>query len=559
MDSAYLTDILIMLAAAVVTVPIAHLLRMGAVPGFLIAGVVVGPSVLGLIGNIELIGQLSEFGVVMLLFVIGIELKPSRFWLMRKLVFGLGSLQVVVTGFLIGLICHLVFEMPLNVAVLIGPTLALSSTAFVLQLLTEQKMLMSEYGRTSFAILLFQDLAVIPLLALASFLAMPDMSLSENIIFALGEALLILTLIVLVGRYLLQPLLYIIARSGSAETFTASALLLVMGTAFVTEHVGLSMAMGAFLAGLLIADSVFRHQVMAEIQPFRGLFLGLFFMSMGMSLNLHLLTEEPFMAVALVLGLILIKIIVLWPLTRLFGLTTTKGLSVSIVLAQSGEFALVLFALAQDTGILPEAMFQQLLLIVLLSMLCTQPLARLAQIVYSRQGKSKPMLDHKPMQTPIIIAGFGRVGHRVAEILALAELPFVAVDKDARRVGLGRAEGFSVFFGDVCRPDVLRAAGSGNAEMVIVTLDDPEATEKVVASLVHNNPKLSVLARGQDKERCRELRRLGATFAVSENFEASQELARIALAHSHPLSTENEDILERFRKEYYGQVNQDRK
>ncbi len=559
MDNAYLADILIMLAAAVVTVPLSHLLRLGAVPGFLIAGVVVGPYGLQLVDNISMIEQLSEFGVVMLLFVIGIELKPSRFWLMRKLVFGLGTLQVLVTGILISLLCHYVFSLPLNVSVLIGPTLALSSTAFVLQLLTDQKMLMSEYGRTSFAILLFQDLAVIPLLALASFLALPDMSLSQNILFALGEAILILALIIMIGRYLLQPVLYFIARSRSSETFTASAVLLVMGTAYITEHIGLSMAMGAFLAGLLIADSVFRHQVMAEIQPFRGLFLGLFFMSMGMSLNLQLLIEDPFSAIILVSSLLLLKIIVLWPLTLLFGLQANKAMSVSIILAQSGEFALVLFALAFNTGILSEALFQQLLLIVLLSMLCTQPLARLAQGIYRRQGGSKPMLDHKPMETPIIIAGFGRVGHRVGEILALAEVPFIAVDKDARRVGRGRAEGFSVFFGDVCRPDVLRAASSGNAEMVIVTLDDPDATEKVVSSLLHANPKLSIFARGQDKQRCRELRRLGAIFAISENFEASLELARIALRHSDTVGTDNEDILDRYRKEYYGQVNQERK
>ena len=295
MGLAYLTDIIILLAAAVVAVPLARVIGLGTVPGFLLAGIVVGPSVLGLIDNSEEISHLAELGVVLLLFIIGIELKPSRLWVMRRLVFGLGTMQVLVTGALITLAAALLFSLPMRSALLIGSALALSSTAFVLQLLTEQKMLMSGYGRDSIAILLFQDLAVVPLLALVSMLAMPELSVTEDVGLALLEGLVILALIILGGRYLLQPILHRVAVFGSPELFTATAVLLVLGTATLTAQIGLSMAMGAFVAGLLVADSDYRHQVVAEIQPFRGLLIGLFFMSMGMALSLEHLFNAPLM------------------------------------------------------------------------------------------------------------------------------------------------------------------------------------------------------------------------------------------------------------------------
>jgi monovalent cation:proton antiporter-2 (CPA2) family protein len=346
MNLAYLTDIIILLTAAVIVVPMSRFVGLGIVPGFLIAGIVVGPSALGLIDNRTEIAHLAELGVVLLLFVIGIELKPKRLWLMRRMVFGLGALQVVVTGALISAVAYFVFGVELKSAILIGPALALSSTAFVLQLLNEQKMLASAYGRTSLAVLLFQDLAVVPLLALASLLTVTDLTVEQDIGLALLEGLIILTLIILGGRYLLQPVLHRIARLGSPEIFTASAVLLVLGTAVLMENIGLSMAMGAFVAGLLVADSEFRHQVVAEIQPFRGLFLGLFFMSMGMSLELLSLFADPLVIAALVLMLMLLKAGVLWLLARLFGHKGKLPQANSQVIAQSGEFSQVLFALA---------------------------------------------------------------------------------------------------------------------------------------------------------------------------------------------------------------------
>ena len=506
----YLTDILILLAAAIAAVPLFRVLGLGAVPGLFIAGILVGPSGLGLIDNVSEIGDFAEFGVVLLLFVIAIELKPSRLWLMRRLVFGLGTLQVLVTGLLFTAVAYYLLDISLRSAILIGPALALSSTAFVLQLLTEQKMLATEYGRTSIAVLLLQDLAVVPLLALVSLLAFPDLSVGEDIVLAFLEAVVILVLVILGGRYFFHPVLHWVARSEVPEIFTASAVLLVLGTAAVTEHVGLSMAMGAFIAGLLIAESAYRHQVMAEIQPFRGLLLGLFFMSMGMSLNLDTFLAHPVVSVSLVASLMLVKAAVMWGLAGFFGLRKKTGVAVALILAQSGEFALVLFALARQTNLLDEALFQQLLVTVLLSMLATPPFARLAQRFARWQGRGAAVVEDEKPSAPIVILGFGRVGHRVGQILEIAQLPYVAVDHNPSLVAAERKRGQPVFFGDTQKAEILKLAGADETRLVIVTLDDFEATEQAVRTLRQLYPGTVILARGGDLKQCRTLHRLGA-------------------------------------------------
>jgi monovalent cation:proton antiporter-2 (CPA2) family protein len=554
MISYYLVDIIILLMAAVIFVPVFQATRLGAVPGFLISGVIVGPSGLGLIDHVNEIRYLAEIGVVLLLFVIGIELKPSRLWLMRRLVFGLGTLQVLLTGILLGCVGHYVFDIPLRAATLIGPALALSSTAFVLQLLTEQKSLTSIYGRTSFSVLLLQDLAVVPLLALVPLLTVAEFSVGKNIGFALAESVLILGLIILIGRYLLHPLLHRVALSGNAEVFTASAVLLVLGTAWVTEHIGLSMAMGAFLAGVLISGSPYRHQVIAEVQPFRGLLLGLFFMSMGMWFNLELLLQSPLVSLGLVGGLIIIKVVVLFPLAYLFGLKKKNSLAVAMILAQSGEFALVLFSLAYLADLFSRELFQQLLLIILLSMLVTPILAHFAQRLSKEKGKKK--IEHIEMPVaPIVLAGFGRVGHRIGEIFSMADIPFVALDSDASIIEKERANGHPVFFGDVCNPKLLKAAGAGHTKTIVVTLNDFDATEQLVSILRKTYPGMAIYVRGHSLRKCTELRRLGASGVVSENVETSLELARMALVNVGFDDTKREDILGEFRKSYYAQIN----
>jgi monovalent cation:proton antiporter-2 (CPA2) family protein len=556
----YLTDIIILLAAAVIAVPLFQSLGLGAIPGFLIAGIVLGPSGLGYIENYDEIRHLAELGVVLLLFVIGIKINPSRLWKMKKLVLGLGSLQILITGSVITLIVHLFLDSSWKISLLIGSALALSSTAFVIQLLTERKVLFTAYGKTSVAVLLLQDLAVVPLLAYVSLIATPELTIAEDVFFALAEALVILVLIIVTARYVLNPLLNMLVRFGSPEIFTASALLLVLGSALAMESIGLSMAMGAFIAGLLIADSSYRHQINAEIQPFRGLLLGLFFMTMGMSLSLDRFLDNPLVFLAIVIALMTVKFLTLWPLSYLFGLKGKVSISVALLLAQGGEFALVLFALAKGKGLLDEVLFQQLLIVVLLSLLATPVLEKLAFRIFSTSRKNVTSLHDIDTRTeqdnrPVILVGFGRMGHRIASIMELMKVPYVAIDSDVSIVEREHAEGKSVYFGDAQRPDVLRAAGVADALLVIVSIDDFEATERVVSSLHSAFPDVHVFARGHDLIKCRDLKAHGAHFTVSETLEASAELAHAALLYIGAEDSNIKLALKSFRSEYYGRIN----
>ncbi len=557
---AWLADILILLAAAVIAVPLFQSLKLGAIPGFLVAGVVLGPSVLGYIENPDEITHLAELGVVLLLFVIGIEINPSRLWKMKGLVLGLGSLQVLITGAVITVISQALLDVSWRIAVLIGLALALSSTAFVLQLLTEKKMLYTEYGRPAVAVLLLQDLAVVPLLAFVALLATPETGVSEDIAVALAEALVILTLIVLTARYVLNPVLKLLARFGSPEIFTASALLLVLGSAQAMESIGLSMAMGAFVAGLLIADSSYRHQIIAEIEPFRGLLLGLFFMTMGMAINLELFRDAPLAILGVVAGLMLVKFLVLWPLSRLFRIRTRSAAAVALVLAQSGEFALVLFALARSSGLMDDTLFQQLLLIVMLSMLATPALDKFALRIFASDGSdiaAAPDTTADETRTTcqaIILAGFGRMGKRIGAILDSLHIPYAAIDNNPAVVERERAEGRAVYFGDARRPEVLRVAGIASAPLVIVAIDAQDAAEHVVATLHSAFPAVPVFARGHDLIACHELHALGAHYTVSETLEASAELARAALLHLGTDADAVDHALDDFRKHYYDRI-----
>ncbi len=553
MTANYLLDIVILLAAAVVAVPLFRVVGLGAVPGFLVAGILVGPSGMALIDNVTEIGRLSELGVVLLLFIIGIELKPSRLWLMRRLVFGLGTLQVLLTGVLITAAVYLLLDVTFPAAAVIGPALALSSTAFVLQILAERRSLHSEYGRTSLAVLLLQDLAVVPLLALVPLLTLRHFSIGTDIVIALVETVAILLAVVVGGRYLLQPLLHRVAHTRNKEIFTAVTVLIVLGSAVLTEHLGLSMAMGAFIAGLLIADSPFRHEVVAEIEPFRGLLLGLFFMSMGMSLEINQFLADPILTLGLLCALIAVKFIVLWPLAWAFGLGAKTGAAVAVLLAQSGEFGLILFAYAFQSELLDSGLFQQLLLVIVLSMLATPPLAYLARRLASTEKRPTPDHHEEPAKAPVVLAGFGRVGRRIGEMLTLAGVRYVAIDPNSSLVLQERANGHRVFYGDARKPDVLRSVGIADARLVIVTVNDFEAVEDIVAVLHRAHPDVTVLARGHNAVQCQALRQLGARVAISENLGASLGLAREALAHEQVGADQIEALLRRFRKDYYAE------
>lgn len=562
MNTEYLADIIILLLAAVVAVPLFQALKLGAIPGFLVAGIVLGPSGLGYIENNENITHLAELGVVLLLFIIGVEINPARLWSMRALVLGLGSLQVLLTGGVITLAVHGFLGTPWNLSLLIGLALSLSSTAFVLQLLTESRLLSSEYGRPSVAVLLLQDLAVVPLLAFVSLLGAPEFTVAEDILIAVAEAIFILLMIVLLARYVLNSLLSLVSRFSNPEIFTASALLVVLGSAWIMESAGLSMAMGAFIAGLLIADSSYRHQIVAEIQPFRGLLLGLFFMAMGLTINLELLLQNPVLLVVSVILLMTIKFSTLWLLSLLFGINRKTASSVALMLAQSGEFALVLFALANGLGVLDEMLFQQLLIVVMLSMLATPMLEKLARRIHlaSREvGASIPEVTTNATgdeRMPVILAGFGRMGKRIAFILDHMDVPYVAIDNRSAVVERERADGRPVYYGDARKPEVLRAIGAADSPFVIVSIDDLEAAEHVVATLHSSFPDIIIFARAHDIARCRDLREFGAFFTVSETVEASAELARVALLHMGSEENEVDEALSSFREDYYGRINE---
>lgn len=556
MTYTFLVDLLILLGAAVVIVPLFQAARLGAVPGFLVAGVIVGPSGLALIDTANEIVHLAEIGVVLLLFVIGIELKPSRLWLMRRQVFGLGSAQVLLTGVVLAVAAHLFFALPARVSVLLGAALALSSTAFVLQLLVEHKALNSPHGRASFSILLLQDLAVVPLLALVPLVADPKVGNSGEIALALVESVAVLALVLASGRYLLHPLLHRVARAGSPEVLTASALLIVLGGAMATDAAGLSMAMGAFLAGLLMSESAYRHQVMAEIQPFRGLLIGLFFMSMGMMLDLDHLLQGPLGVFGLLAVLLGIKAITLFALARLFGLQSAPAMAVSLLLAQSGEFTLIVLSLARQSDLLDPQTFQDLLLVVLLSMLVTPLLARLARRLTADRPEARPQDEPTAAEAPVVIAGYGRVGHRIGEILSQAGQHFVAFDSNPVIAASERARGNPVYYGDVSQPGLLRTVGAADAQLVIVTLNDPESTKRLVTSLREQYPNVQVLARGHNLETCQSLSRMGAAGVVSENVEASLELSRMALERVGLEAARREDLLSAFRERYHAQIHE---
>ena len=364
-EAHYLTDILILLAAAIVAVPLFQRLGLGPVLGYLAAGTLVGPWGLGFIDQVEEIRHLAEFGVIFLLFIIGIELKPARLWAMRRMVFGLGTAQVILTGLAIAGLAMLLGQPP-RTAVIIGFGLALSSTAFGLQILTERGDMGKTYGHTAFSVLLLQDLAVVPLLTLVSLLA-AESALLEGLEFALLEAALVIAFVIFVGRFFLSPVLRLVATSRTAEVFTAAAVFAVLGTAWLMEAAGLSLAVGAFLAGLMMADSSYRHQVVADIQPFRGILLGLFFMGVGMSIDFGLLGRQSLLVAGLVLGLLLIKFAILWVLSRLMGVGTADATRVSLLLSQSGEFGFVIFGLAAISGVLPLDLFHILTLLVALT------------------------------------------------------------------------------------------------------------------------------------------------------------------------------------------------
>ncbi|QZI68288.1 monovalent cation:proton antiporter-2 (CPA2) family protein [Pseudomonas protegens] len=525
----------VFLCAAVLIVPLAKRLQLGAVLGYLLAGVLIGPSVLGLVGNPQSVSHISELGVVLLLFIIGLELSPKRLWVMRKAVFGAGLAQVLLTGTVIGVVALFLFGQSLNSAIVLGLGLALSSTALGLQSLAERKELNSPHGRMAFAILLFQDIAAIPLIAMVPVLAGNDhhTSSAEDLRHGL-QVLGSIAVVVVGGRYLLRPVFRIVARTRLPEVSTATALLVVIGTAWLMDLVGVSMALGAFLAGLLLADSEYRHELEAQIEPFKGLLLGLFFISVGMGANISLLLSAPIAVLGLTLLLIGLKLPLLFVVGRLAGeLNRESAVRLGVVLAAGGEFAFVVFKIGRDQGLFEARLHDLLVLTITLSMALT-PLLLLA---CSRWLKPKA----KPLEMPaeyrqidadsprVVIAGMGRMGQIVARILRAQKIPFVALDTSVDTIELIRSfGGMPVFYGDPMRPEILSAAKVGTAEYFVIATDDPETNIKTAEQVRKLYPHLKIIARARNRQHVHRLMDLEAQ-AVRETYYSSLEMSRRTL------------------------------
>ncbi len=520
----------VFLLAAVITVPLAKRLQLGAVLGYLLAGVVIGPAVLGLAGDPQSVAQISELGVVLLLFIIGLELSPRRLWVMRKSVFGVGLAQVLLTGVVIGAVALLGFGQPVSAAVVLGLGLALSSTAFGLQSLAERKELNSPHGRLAFSILLFQDIAAIPLIAMLPLLAGVEHDTENDLAHGL-QILVSIAIVVIGGRYLLRPVFRIVAKTGLQEVSTATALLVVIGTAWLMELAGVSMALGAFLAGLLLADSEYRHELEAQIEPFKGLLLGLFFISVGMGTNIGLLFSAPVRVLELTLLLILLKLPLLYFVGRMAGgLDRESALRLGVVLAAGGEFAFVVFKIGRDRGLFEAGLYDLLVLTITLSMALT-PLLLLA---LSRLPKRKPALEDVPDEyrdivgdaPRVVIAGMGRMGQVIARILRAQKISFVALDTAVESIEFSRSFGHApVFYGDPLRPEILRAAKVEQAEYFVIATDDPETNIKTAALVRRLYPHIKILARARNRQHVHRLVDLDAQ-AVRETFHSSLEMSR---------------------------------
>jgi len=528
--NAFLIQASVYFAAAVLAVALSHRLGLGSVAGYLLAGIAIGPWGFKLVGQVEDVRAFAELGVVFLLFVIGLELEPKRLWNMRTRLVGLGMSQVLGSIAAISA-AALALGADVRVALIAGMALSLSSTALALQPLSERGALGSQGGQGTFAILLFQDLAVIPMLALLPLLS----ARGERAAFSwtgLGFAIAVIVAALVIGHFLARPVFRHIARTRLREIFTAFALLLVLAMALVFEWAGLSMALGAFLAGVLLAESEYRHEIEAAIEPFKGLLLGLFFISVGMSIEFAVLLQSPLLIVFLVVLLFVLKGAVLWGIAHWARLPSDERPLFILLLAQGGEFAFVLFGLGEARGAIPAATAQAMTLTVALSMLAT-PFLLIAhdRLLMPRLQKAveKPEAD-TPEEGKVIVAGLGRVGQVVARLLNASGCNPTVLDDDPDHVEQSRKFGFRVFYGDATRLDLLHAAGADRADFLIITLDDPEAISRLARTAKAHFPKLRVIARARDMRHMFELRDIGVEAIERETFRAALALGETALA-----------------------------
>lgn len=531
-DMHWLEQALILLLAAVVAVPVFTRFRLGAVLGYLCAGAVLGPHALGVVDGGAQQLAVAELGVVLLMFVVGLELSPARLWLMRRAVFGVGSLQFAVTTVLFALLA-LALGQRWQAALTIGGALALSSTAIGVQLMAERKTLNLQRGRMALAILLLQDLAAIPALTLVPLLALDGAGSSGFSPVAVAKALGSVLAVLLAGRYLVRPLLRRAARSGSVETFTATTLLVALGTAWITGFAGLSMALGAFLGGIVLADSEYRHEVESHLDPFKGLLLGLFFLSVGMGVDWALVLATLGPVLLGVLALVTLKAAVVILVGRhAGGLDSGDALRMAAVISQGGEFAFVLLALGADVGVLPRSVRDLLSASIVLSMATTPLLVMAADRIAERwQRTPRRDYDELPQHAAprVVIAGFGRVGQIVGRVLRASGIPFTALEHSVAQVDLSRRFGSLIYYGDPGRADTLRAARLDQAEVFVLAIEDPVESLRVARLVRRAYPQLRVVARARNRQHAFALWEAGIATVERETFRSSLAMARCTL------------------------------
>ena len=521
-----LLQITIFLGASLLLVPLLKRLGIATVLGYLFTGILLGPSVFNIASDPEAIQELAEFGVILLMFLIGLELRPQRLWDMRSAIFGMGSLQVGITGLILALLCFFALQQGIAASVVIGFALALSSTAFVLQMLNEKQQLNTTYGQQSFSILLFQDMAAIPLIAVIPLLAGTDSSHHGIAYFAAIVATF--TGLFLFSRYLMRPFFRFVAKSGAHELITAVGLFIVLAVVGLMDVLGISTTLGAFLTGVLLADSEFRHELEASIAPFKGLLLGLFFMTVGMTTELSLFVDMPWSIIGGALALLLIKMISLTAIARYLKNSWRNSLLLATCLAQGGEFAFVVLAVAKSENVVQQAVLEPITLIVTLSMVLTPLLYWLmqAQILPRFSSKTLPEYDDIPDEhNPVIIAGFGRFGQIIARVAHLQHLSFTAIDSNLDKVDFVRNYGGQLYYGDATQPDILRAAGIEQAKVFVLAIDDIEDSINVARHIRLNYPNLKLLVRARDRHQVHLLRDLGIEHIWRETYLSSLGMA----------------------------------
>lgn len=550
-DTSLLTQTTLLLAAIVFTVLLFKRVGLGTVLGYFAAGLILGPWGLRIITDSAAILHVAELGVVLLLFVIGLELQPRRLWALRRTIFGWGSSQLLITAAALAPL-GVALGLSWTAAVVIALALSLSSTAIAIQTLAERQQLTTQHGRLAFAVLLFQDVAAIPLLAVIPLLAGGAMGVTSHPEpAAITTAIVAIAVVIGGGHYLLRPFFRAIASAHSFELFSAASLMIVVGTAALMNSVGLSMALGSFLAGVLLADSEFRHELEANIEPFKGLLLGLFFAAVGMSVDLGVILREPWIVLGLALALMAIKFIVVFFLARTLGKNSRVAGTLATTLAQGGEFGFVVFTLAASGNLINTEQHNILIAVVSLSMALAPLMFALNDRVDRFRNKSAPATTYDVVQDDdprVIIAGFGRFGQILARVLSMKNIPFTALDKDFEQIDFVRRFGNKVYYGDATRLDLLRAAGIEKAKILVIAVDDAQAAITIAETVKRHYPTVRIFARARNRRHVYRLRDIGVDVTVRETFHSSLELTRSVLGNLLGSPEWAGDVVNRFRE-----------